>query len=77
VNGKKKNMKQADKNRDTMRYIGLGTQWMVMLGGAVWIGWKADQWLGWRFPLFTITLPLLALGVSLWQLIREFNKPKK
>jgi hypothetical protein len=50
---------------------------MVLLLAAVWLGWKADGWIGWKFPVLLITLPLLALGVSLWQLVRTFNKPKK
>ena len=72
-------MSDTEKNRNasTMRYIGLGTQWMVMLSIAVWGGWKLDQVIGWKFPLLLILFPLLALGVSLWQLIKEFNKPKK
>lgn len=61
----------------TMRYVGLGTQWIVLLLAAVWGGWKLDQKIGWKFPLLTVTLPLLALVVSLWQLIKEFSKPKK
>lgn len=64
-------------NNSTMRYIGLGTQWMVLLLAAVWGGWKLDQVTGWKFPLFTVLFPLVALVVSLWQLIKEFNKPKK
>lgn len=59
-----------------MRYLGLGTQWMAMLLIAVWGGYKLDNLAGWKFPLFLISFPLVALGVSLWQLIREFNKPK-
>lgn len=62
---------------NTMRYAGLATQWMAMLLAAVWIGWKLDAWIGPKFHLFLILLPLLSLGLSLWQLIREFNKPKK
>lgn len=62
----------------TLRYAGLATQWMVLLLVAFWLGYHLDfKWIGWKFPLFLILLPLLALGVSLWQLIREFNKPKK
>jgi hypothetical protein len=64
-------------NNQLMRYAGLGTQWMAMLGIAAWGGWKLDQLTGWKVPVFIITLPLVALCVSLWQLIREFNKPKK
>lgn len=60
-----------------MRYAGLGTQWMIMLLAAVWIGWKLDNITGWKFPIFIIILPLIALVISLWQLIKEFNKPKK
>lgn len=61
-----------------MRYAGLATQWMAMLLLAFFLGYKLDfHWIAWKFPLFLILLPLLALGASLWQLIRELNKPKK
>lgn len=70
-------MSGQDNSRNTLRYIGLGTQWMVLLLLAVWGGWKLDGLLQWKFPLFTVLLPLLALVVSLWQLIKAFNQPKK
>jgi hypothetical protein len=70
-------MSDAEKYNSTMRYVSLGTQWMVMLLIAVWGGWKLDHVIGWKFPLLLILFPLLALGISLWQLIKEFNKPKK
>ncbi|WP_276132093.1 hypothetical protein [Polluticoccus soli] len=70
-------MSDADKYRTTMRYISLGTQWMVLLIVAVWLGLKVDEWIGWKFPVCLITFPLVALGVSLWQLVKAFNKPKK
>lgn len=57
-----------------MKYAGLATQWMVMLGGGVWLGYLLDHKIGWRVPLFTILFPLIALVVSLWQIIKEFNK---
>ncbi|PZF70902.1 hypothetical protein DN068_20975 [Taibaiella soli] len=60
-----------------MRYAALGTQWLVMLLLAVWGGMKLDKKIGWRFPLLTVLLPLLALVISLWQLIKAFNKPNK
>lgn len=70
-------MTEKTTSNSMMRYAGLGTQWMAMLGIAVWGGWKLDQLTGWKVPVFIITLPLISLCVSLWQLIREFNKPKK
>ena len=60
-----------------MRYAGLATQWMVMLGLATFAGYKLDHVLNWTFPLFLILFPLIALGVSMWQLIRELNKSGK
>lgn len=70
-------MSDTRKNNNTMRYVGLGSQMMGMLLAAVFIGYKADEAIGWKFPVLLVTLPLIALVVSLWQLIREFNKPKK
>ena len=70
-------MAETPKQQSAMRYAGLATQWMAMLLAGVWIGIKLDKWTGWKFPLFVILLPLIALCYSLWQLIREFNKPKK
>ncbi len=70
-------MTDKQPQNNLMRYAGLGMQWMVMLCIAVWGGWKLDGITGWKVPVFIITLTLLALGISLWQLIKEFNKPKK
>ena len=66
-----------ESNRNMMRYAGMATQWMVMLGIAVWAGLEIDERTGWRFPLFTVLLPLIAIFVSLWKLIKSFNKPGK
>lgn len=66
------------KHNSLLRYAGLATQWMVMLLVAVWLGWNLDyKWIAWKIPVFLVFLPLAALVASLWQLIREFNKPKK
>ncbi|HTN45401.1 MAG TPA: AtpZ/AtpI family protein [Flavipsychrobacter sp.] len=70
-------MEQKDKNRNIMRYVSLGTQWMVLLLLGVWAGMKLDEKTGWKFPLFTVLLPLLALIYSLWKIIKEFSKPQK
>ncbi len=59
-----------------MRYAGLATQWMVLLLAAVWLGHKVDQQTGWRVPVFLILFPLIALFLSLWQLMREVSKKK-
>lgn len=68
---------EKNKQNNILRYAGLGTQWMVLLLATVWGGMKIDKKTGWRFPLFTVLLPLVALIYSLWKIIQEFSKPKK
>jgi hypothetical protein len=65
----------AEKNRAAavLRYAGLATQWLAMLGIAVWAGLKLDERLGFK-ALLIIILPVAALVFSLWQLIRSLNK---
>lgn len=65
------------KYNNSLRYAGLATQWMVLMLIAVWGGHKLDGATGWKIPLFIILFPLIALMYSLWQVIKEFNKPKK
>jgi hypothetical protein len=70
-------MNKEQKNTSALRYAGLATQWLVMLLVAVWGGMKLDKLIGWKFPVLTVVLPLLALCISLWQIIKAFNKPNK
>lgn len=74
INQQKNNPK---KYVSALRYAGLGMQLFTLLGIGIWGGMKLDALIGWEFPLLTICLPLLALGISLWQLIKELGKPHK
>lgn len=56
-----------------MKYAGLATQLMVLMGLGVWGGIKLDKAAG-TVALFTILFPVLALVATLWQIIKEFNK---
>jgi uncharacterized membrane protein YhiD involved in acid resistance len=70
-------MQQDNSSRRTMmKYAGMATTWLVTLGVAVFLGYKADQWLDWKFPVFTVTLPLVAIISLLRQIIKDFSKPK-
>ena len=53
-----------------LRYAGLGTQMLVSIGIAVFIGLKADKWLH-TLPLFSCVLPLLVLAVIFYKLMRQ------
>jgi hypothetical protein len=67
---KKKRSFSNNSNKDLLRYAGLGTQMLVSIGIAVFIGVKADQWLH-TLPLFSCALPLLVLITIFYKLMRQ------
>ncbi len=65
-----KKKKLFSSNKDLLRYAGLGTQMMLAISIAVFIGLKADNWLN-SLPLFACILPLLTLGAIFYKLMRQ------
>ena len=63
-------------NRDLIRYASLGTQMLVSIGLAVFIGLKLDKWLH-TLPLLACILPLLTLLGLFYKIMRETAKPPK
>ena len=68
---------KQDKNNDLLRYAGLGTQIMVALSLAVFVGYKADGWLQIPIPLLMWLLPLLVLIAIFYKLLKETSNRKK
>ena len=68
---------KQNKNTDLLKYASLGTQIFAGLGIAVFVGYKADQWLNISIPLIIWLLPLLVLSVMIYKLINETSKKKK
>ncbi|MEJ7683499.1 MAG: AtpZ/AtpI family protein [Segetibacter sp.] len=68
--------KKATKGNDRLllRYLGFGTQIMVSLALAVFVGLKLDKWLSFSTPLLVWILPLLILTVMIWQVIKDTSK---
>ncbi len=62
--------------RETMKYVGLGTQMLVLLTIAVWGGIELDKKTGFSFPLFVVLFPVIALFYALYSLIRSLNNKK-
>ena len=70
-------MNDRQRSQTTLRYAGLATQWMVLMGVSAWGGYKIDKLIGWKFPLLLIVFALGALAFSFWQLLNELNKKGK
>lgn len=74
-NPNQKNQKPSKANdRLLLRYLGFGTQIMVSLALAVFVGLKVDKWLSFKTPLLVWILPLLILTVMIWQVIKDTSK---
>lgn len=61
-------------NRLLLKYLGFGTQIMVSLALAVFIGLKLDKWFSFSTPLLVWILPLLILTGMIWQVIKDTSK---
>ena len=61
---------------DLMRYAGLGSQILVSLGIAVFLGYEIDKWLKIPLPLLVWLLPLAVLTEIIFKLIKETSGKK-
>jgi Putative F0F1-ATPase subunit Ca2+/Mg2+ transporter len=73
---KKKRLSSNNSQNDILRYAGLGTQMLVSIGVAVFVGLKTDQWLR-TMPLFSCSLPLVVLFVVFYKLWRQTDNKNK
>ena len=56
------------------RYSSLAIQMMVIIAGGTYGGFRLDKYLGWKFPVFTLLLSLLSVGIAIWQAVRDLLK---
>jgi hypothetical protein len=57
-----------------VKYSGLAFQMAALLLLGYWTGSKIDQWLSLKFPVFTISLMVLFMVISLYSLIKSLPK---
>jgi Putative F0F1-ATPase subunit Ca2+/Mg2+ transporter len=67
----------SNNNHNLIRYAGMSTQMLVVIGVSVFIGLKADRWLKLSIPLLVWLLPLLALCGIFYKIARDTSKRKK
>ena len=66
-------MKQLN---EAAKYSSMAIQMLIIIGIGVFAGIKLDKWLHTKFPVFTIVLSLLSIGLALYYFIKE-TLPKK
>jgi F0F1-type ATP synthase assembly protein I len=58
-----------------LKYSGLAIQILAAIGVSGWIGYRLDQWLKMKFPIFMIVLGLLGFAGVMYQVYRSINRP--
>jgi hypothetical protein len=64
-------IKKDENNRELWKYAGMGAQFIVAIGIAVFLGMKFDQWLKFSFPLMVWLLPLLFIIGIIVKIIKD------
>ena len=71
-----KPQRKSTNTNELIRYASLGTQILVALGLAVFLGLKADKWMKISAPLLVWLLPLLVLVGIMYQVFKATSKRK-
>ncbi|HOI32218.1 MAG: AtpZ/AtpI family protein [Bacteroidales bacterium] len=71
---KKNKNKPTDYLNAYARYSSLAFQMLFIILAGVFGGLKLDEWLQWRFPVFTVVLSLLAVVLSIYYAVKDFLK---
>ena len=56
------------------KYSSLSFQMIAIVLAGVFGGIKLDEWLQWKFPLFTILLSIIGIFASIYFAIKDFLK---
>jgi len=66
----------SEDNHSWKKYVGMAFQIVATLGVAFFIGYKIDAYFELSFPIFLLSLPIVALIGFLNQVIRDTNSKK-
>jgi hypothetical protein len=67
-------LKEEKSPGNFLKYTNLGLQLLLVIGVSSWAGWKIDEYLGFKFPIFLLFLMLLSFGGMMYKLYRSLNE---
>ncbi|MBP5412026.1 MAG: AtpZ/AtpI family protein [Bacteroidales bacterium] len=70
------NQHKPDPLHNFAKYTSIAMQMMVVICLFCFAGYKCDQWIGWRFPLFTIVLSLSGVCIGIYLSVKDFLQKK-
>lgn len=66
--------KKRTQYNNYLRYSGLAFQLLASITVGGWVGYKTDEWLNLRYPVFMLVFGLCGFGGSLYLVYRSFNR---
>lgn len=66
--------KRSNPYEGYLRYSGLALQILTTIGVLGWLGYKADEYLGNKYPIIMLLLGFLGFAGSLYQVYRSINR---
>lgn len=66
--------KKSKQYSNYLRYGGLAVQLLITIAVCGWIGYKADQYFGNKYPILMLLLGFLGFGGSMYQVYRSINR---
>ena len=66
--------KKPSQYNNYLRYSGLAFQLLVTIAVCGWLGYKADQYFGNKYPLLMLLFGFLGFAGSMYQIYRSINR---
>ena len=67
------NKKPSRQSNAYLKYSGLAFQLLAAIGVCGWLGFKLDNYLEIKFPVFLLLFGFLAFGGMMYQIYRSIN----
>jgi F0F1-type ATP synthase assembly protein I len=66
--------KKLSQYNSYLKYSGLAIQLLVTIAVCGWLGYKVDQWLGLKYPVFMLCLGFIGFAGIMYQVYRSINR---
>ena len=67
--------KKSNRYNSYLKYSGLAIQLLVTIAVCGWVGHKADQYFGYKYPVFMLILGFLGFAGIMYQIYKAVNRP--
>ena len=66
--------KKLNQYNSYLKYSGLAVQLLATIGVCGWLGYKVDQWLWLKYPIFMLCLGLAGVAGTIYQVYKSINR---